>query len=305
MREVDLLKHVYASNRRLPSDLLLPPGDDMAAIRFGSGVLLVATDQVIAGVHVDLKRTPLELVGRKAIGRSVSDIAAMAGRPVASLVSVALPRDFGEDRATTLFDAMREAAEQMNCPLIGGDIAILPIDDDARLLSSVTVLADAVDGQFVTRAGATVGDAIYVTGELGGSLEDDGLGHHLTFTPRVREARTLSDALGTDLHAMIDLSDGLGRDASHIAEQSEVAIELDANCIPCRQGVSINRAISDGEDYELCFAAAADAVIPELADVRVTRIGRVVAASPQAARVTLLHEDGTRTAAEKSGWEHT
>ncbi len=304
MREFDLLKYVYARNWRLPSDLLLPPGDDMAALRFGEGVLLIATDQVIDGVHVDLQRTPLELVGRKAIARSVSDIAAMAGRPVASLVSVALPRDFGEDRAKRLFDSMRNAAEQMSCPLIGGDIAIIPSDDATRLVSSVTVLAEAVHGKYITRSGAKSGDAVYVTGELGGSFDGDGLGHHLNFTPRVREALMLHESLGGDLHAMIDVSDGLGRDLSHIAEQSAVAIELEAARIPCRQGVSIKRALADGEDYELCFAASEDAVVPKLPDVPVTRIGRVVTSAHGAARVTLMCDDGKRIAVDTSGWEH-
>ena len=123
MREFELLKHVYAANAKLARQVRIGPGDDMAMVDLEGERLLVAVDQIVAGCHVNLDNTPLELVGRKAITRSLSDIAAMAAKPVASLVAVTLPPDFGSERATTLFDAMRKTAADYDCPLIGGDIA--------------------------------------------------------------------------------------------------------------------------------------------------------------------------------------
>ena len=274
MREFELLEHVYAANVDLARHVRIGPGDDMAMVDLDGGRLLAAVDQIVAGCHVNLDTTPLELVGRKAITRSLSDIAAMAAQPVASLVAVTLPPDFGSKRATTLFDAMRKTAADYDCPLIGGDIAIHD-ENSHPLTCSVTVLAIPSGEQVIIRAGAKVGDGVYVTGRLGGSLLPDGTGHHLTFEPRIKQAIELYRKLGSDLHAMIDISDGLGRDASHIAEASGVRIEIDARLIPCRQGLDWKQAASEGEDYELCFTSCGD--VPEsIMELKVTRIGEVV-----------------------------
>jgi len=316
MREFDLLQHVYEASRPLARRVTIPPGDDMAMVRLGgaeSPGVLAAVDQLVAGRHVVLETTPLELVGRKAITRCLSDIAAMAVKPVASLVAATLPPGFGEKRANGLFDAMRDTAARYDCPLIGGDIAFHS-SDDHPLVCSVTALAEPIDDEHppVTRAGARPGDAIYVTGVLGGSVAPDGGGRHLTFEPRMREAIALSLRLGRNLHAMIDLSDGLGRDAGHIASMSGVRIEIDAARIPCNKGVDWRRAARDGEDYELCFAAAGD--VPDTIEgVAVTRIGRVVAESvqdqtenktdPSVRRVTFI-DGASRISGGEMGWQH-
>src|SRR5690606_22520794 len=125
-------------------------------------------------------------------------------------------------------------------------------DPSHPLVCSVTVLAEPALGREVARrSGAKVGDVIYVTGSLGGSLEPGGGGRHLTFTPRIAEALLLAEQLGGRLHAMIDISDGLGRDAAHMAEQSGVRLLLHADRIPLNEGADWRRAVSDGEDYEL------------------------------------------------------
>jgi len=194
---------------------------------------------------------------------------------------VALPPDFGSDRALALFDAMRITAEGLGCPLVGGDITVLGRAGDP-LNCSVTVLAEPPAGGPVRRSGALAGDTIYVTGELGGSGDEAaGPGRHLTFEPRIAEARQLREALGRDLHAMIDISDGLGRDAAHIARDSGVRIEIDAARIPCRGTLDWRRAASDGEDYELLFAASS-APPSRLGAVPVTEIGRVIDAPENA-----------------------
>src|SRR5690349_14962557 len=99
MRELELLSHIYARNASLPGHVIVPPGDDMAVVRIGGQAVLITTDQSADGVHFDLRLTPLELAGRKAITRKLSDVAAMAALPVAAEVAACLPRDFGEQRA--------------------------------------------------------------------------------------------------------------------------------------------------------------------------------------------------------------
>lgn len=301
MREFDLLQHVYDQNASLGAAVEIPPGDDMAMVKIGEQRVLAAVDQLVGGRHVDMDHTPLHLVGRKAVARCLSDVAAMAARPVASLVAVTLPPDFGEEPANRLFDAMRETAEAYRCPLIGGDIAFH--DDPAHpLVCSVTVLAVPAGCAPIRRGSAKPGDRVYVTGTLGGSFEANGGGRHLTFEPRIDEAIQLAEQLGDRLHAMIDLSDGLGRDAGHIAEQSNVRIVIDADRIPSAEGLNWQRAIGNGEDYELCFAASGE-VPMRLGSLTVTEVGRVEA--PADGKAMLVVRDGARQHEGSTyGWEH-
>jgi thiamine-monophosphate kinase len=282
MRESELLQHVYAMAGAATSDVPIPPGDDMAMVRFHDRALLASVDQVVDGRHVDLERVPLELVGRKAITRSLSDVAAMAAKPVALMAAVTLPPDFGHERATTLFDAMRETAP---------------------LVCTVAVLAEPGPGGPVTRAGARTGDVIAVTGALGGSLGPDGLGRHLTFEPRLVEAARLAETLGPRLHAMIDISDGLGRDASHLAEQSGGQIEIDAHRVPCAEGTDWRRAMGDGEDYELCFAAEGE-VPAQVGGLPITVVGRVVPRPGPEEPLVVVKEGDRRLDGSALGWEH-
>ncbi|MDY7110654.1 MAG: thiamine-phosphate kinase [Planctomycetota bacterium] len=303
MREFELLRYIYDANAALAGEIAIPPGDDMAMIRLAGRDLLAAVDQVIDGRHVRLETTPLALAGRKAVTRSLSDIAAMAVRPVGALAAVVLPPDFGAERAEALFDAIRATAADYDCPLVGGDIAFHG-DASHPLTCSVTVFAEPVNGRAITRAGAEVDDVVYVTGALGGSVLEDGGGKHLTFEPRIAEAIQLAAALGPNLHAMIDLSDGLGRDASHIAEASNVQIVIDAAQIPCSAGVDWRVAAEGGEDYELLFAAAGDVPASLTGGLPVTAIGRV---SPRRGEgepaVVIRHGDETITA-DELGWQH-
>jgi thiamine-monophosphate kinase len=241
MREFALLQHIYQANPRLALRVVLPPGDDFGGVRASRDVILAGVDQLVDGRHFRLRTTPISLIGRKAVTRCLSDAAAMACRPIATLVAATLPPTFGERRANGLFDAMRKTCEEHDSPLIGGDIAF---HDRAShpLVISTTVLAEPIGRRAITRGGARQGDGVYVTGLLGGSLLRNGLGRHLTFEPRIREAAAILKHCGErNLHAMIDISDGLGRDASHIAEMSSrraIQIVLDAaraatGAMPC------------------------------------------------------------------------
>jgi len=305
MREFELLKHIYDANRRLSGRVVIPPGDDLGGVHLGGrrGVILAGVDQLVDGRHFRLRNTPIELIGRKAITRCLSDVAAMAALPDATLVAATLPPDFGEERANALFDAMLATCEQYDSPLIGGDIAF-HARPDYPLVISTTVLASAVGRRAVTRSGAQIGDSVFVTGPLGGSLQPDGLGRHLTFEPRIQLARDMHGAVGDDrLHAMIDISDGLGRDASHIAEMSDVQIILDAGSIPCHPNRTWKQALGDGEDYELLFCAPRD--IPMcIARTDIFRIGEVVKHPARDAPRVLVRQGQNLWPADQLGWEH-
>ncbi len=298
MKEFRLLSRVYEHNAALDARVIIPPGDDMAALRFEGSELLAAVDQIVEGRHFTLESTSLSLIGRKAVTRNLSDIAAMAARPLASLAAVVLPRRWSESQALELFEAMRVTAAKYDCPLIGGDVTIA----DAPLMCSVTVLARPGPRGAVRRRGARVGDAVYVSGSLGGSVESGGGGRHLTFEPRLQLALALAERC--DLHAMIDISDGLGRDAGHIAEMSRVQIVIDAQRVPCSPDCDWRRALSDGEDYELCFTTAAGEKVPgELCGAPLTRIG-IVREQRGDGPCVIVRDGGREIDASQFGWEH-
>ena len=304
MREFALLEHIFAANRRLPNTVVIPPGDDMGGVRVGRETILAGVDQLVDGRHFRLRTTPIELIGRKAITRCLSDAAAMASWPIATLVAAVLPPDFGEERANALFDAMRTTCEQYESPLIGGDIALHALAD-RPLTISTTVLAVPSGRKAVMRGGAQAGDAVFVTGPLGGSLQPDGLGRHLTFEPRIRLANAIRETLGDDgLHAMIDISDGLGRDASHVAEMSGVQVVLDAAAIPCNPNCTWKHALRDGEDYELLYCAPSDSPT-HIMNKDMIRIGEVIARKGTDEPLVIVKQGQNRLTADDLGWEHS
>jgi thiamine-monophosphate kinase len=312
VRELDLLSRIYDRSRDLSGafpQVLVGPGDDCAVVAAGESQLLLKVDQLIEGRHF-VRGTPLDLIARKAIARAVSDIAAMAGTPTAALAAATLPRNFPQESANQLFDAASRWARHFGCPLVGGDIASFPGADAPISLSITIVGTPHLARAPVLRSTAREGDAIYVTGAVGGSFDRaTGAGRHLTFEPRLAEARWLGDTLGPGLHAMMDISDGLGIDAGRLGAASNLAIELDGAAIPLAERDvtstdAILRAVGDGEDYELLFTAPAAAHIPTACPstgTPISRIGRCKAGPPAC---TLLLPDGTRTDISARGWQH-
>jgi len=295
-------------------------------LRSASGdQLLITVDQLVEGRHF-APGTAIDRIARKIIARSVSDIAAMGGSPSWALATAALPDDY--EPADRRFDAMARWATHFGCPLGGGDIASLGaaaggVTIDGRpasrppLMLTCTVAGTPHPGRGpVLRSGAAAGDQVWVTGRLGGSLES---GRHLGFEPRVREGLWLAEHLGPRLHAMIDLSDGLGRDAGRVAEALEVRIVLEGARRPLQPNVhSWEAALGDGEDYELCFVAAADAEIPAecpTSGTMFTCVGRAEAlvggtgegsaggAGP-GGWCLLEDEEGRMRDVSKLGWDH-
>jgi len=294
MRESVLLSQIAEAARGgFPGrpDVLVGPGDDCAVVRTPGGEdLLLTVDQCVEGAHFRPDR-PLRDIARSAMGRAVSDIASMGGRPRWALASATLGGAFDQERASELFDEMAACALRWGCPLIGGDIAI---HEGATVLSVTVIGAPHPERGPVLRSGARAGDVVCVTGPLGGAAAS---GWTRIPAPRVETGVRLCDALGADLHAMIDISDGLGRDAARIAERSGVLIELDAAAIPLAPGVEgWGAAVSGGEDYELCFTCPA----PPPADLGCTVVGAV----KSGAGCKVVNPDGETLDASDLGWDH-
>jgi len=250
-------------------------GDDAAELAVGDGQrLLLTTDMVVAGVHFAEDTGP-ELIGRKAIARGLSDIAAMAGRPLCTVAAVNLG-DIGDDSfARRLMEALWREAAALSAPLVGGDIAW------GGQTLTVTVTAVGLPGPrgAVARSGAKAGDLVCVSGALGGSI----LGRHLRFTPRVREALQLVET--ARIHAMIDVSDGLSTDLLHIAEASGVAVRIEADKIPVSPD-----AVQDARRLAQCGVGG----VPVTVIGTVTRQGESVIVEPT----------GECRKLQAGGWEH-
>jgi thiamine-monophosphate kinase len=303
VRERAIVRRIVAANPALAgargAEVLLPPGDDMALVALGGRRALVAADQVVEGRHW-AAGTPMSLVARKAVARNVSDVAAMAGIPSCTVATVALPPDLPEREIAELCDGLLRAGLEFGCPVVGGDTAA-HAGRGAPMVLSVTILAEpGPTGRVVTRAGARAGDLLCVTGALGAARGFGMDGHHLRFVPRVAEALALVDALGDRLHAMIDLSDGLGSDAAHLADAAGLSVEIDGAAVPRAAGATLHEAVTLGEDYELAFAAAGP-VPPHACGTAVSVVGRF--ADGPAGRVLLRDGDSVRDVTGL-GFEH-
>ena len=281
-----------------PPDVLVGPGHDAAVLKLRGGAVVAAKDVLVEGVHFTLPACTPALAARKAVAVNLSDLAACGAQPVGFLVGGVLPRP--ADRA--LFDALMrgfaDAAREFGVPCLGGDtnVALGP------LVLSVTVLGTPGPQGLVNRSGARPGQVLSVTGPLGGSLR----GRHLTFRPRLREARALIGA-GVP-SAMLDISDGLSRDLPRLCRMSDVGARVESHAVPVHPDASgrepLEEALHDGEDFELLLAH--DALIaPQeqalaAAGVTLHAVGRVVEASEGIQLVT----DGRSEPLLPRGYDH-
>jgi thiamine-monophosphate kinase len=217
-------------------------GDDCAVLAYDkTSYQLFTCDMILEGVDFTLKDKP-RLIGRKALAVQMSDIAACAGLPRHCLVSMGVSSKISLKFLDEVLEGMLEIAKEYKINIVGGDLS-----RSGKLLVDVSMLGVVEKDRLLLRGGSKPGDMIFVTGPLGGSIR----GKHLSFTPRVSEARYLSKNFR--LHSMIDISDGLVQDLGHILRQSGAGALLYEELIPVNRGSNLNEALSMGEDFELLF----------------------------------------------------
>lgn len=285
-------------------------GDDCAVLDLGDPDhhTLFKTDAVVEGIHFTRDTEP-ERVGHKALARCLSDVAAMGGQPVAAVITLALPRNPDPFWCEHLYRGLGRTAARYQVAIVGGETTTNP----DRILVSVALIGRVPRGAAVLRSGARVGDALFVSGELGGSMA----GRHLDFEPRLAEAQWLTG--NCNVHAMIDLSDGLAGDLRQLLTASgQLGADVHAPAIPVsaaarerarvgdRARPALLAALSDGEDFELLFSVAPGDAVKVLdgwnvrfPDVRLSCIGRV-RAGPD---IVLRDRDGVKPM-PRGGYEH-
>jgi len=290
-------------------------GDDCAVLAPPAGhELLVTTDLCLEGVHFRRDWHPADSVGHRCLARGLSDIAAMAGEPLACFLSLGLPKDIPQKWVDGFLAGFTKLAKRFRVSLAGGDTG----ESRSGIVADVMVVGAAPKGKSVRRSGAKAGDFIYVTGVLGGSaatLERLRAGKmavrqpagrrrydpHFYPEPRIGVARKLR-ALKIP-SSMIDLSDGLSTDLSHICEESGIGAEIEVAQIPVATGATLRQALHGGEDYELLFTASERKRVPlSVAGVAVRHIGRLTRDGSQ--MMWLRTPDGERMLMPVGGWEH-
>jgi thiamine-monophosphate kinase len=223
------------------------PGDDCAVVENpGRGNFLVLkTDCVVAGVHFLPMANALD-VGWKAMMRPLSDFAATSAVPQFALITLIAPEQTKIEWVERLYRGLRRAAKRFKVSIVGGEMSSTP----GPVVISVSVAGFVERDRCVSRRGGKVGDDLFVTGRLGGAMKQK----HLKFVPRIAESRWLTENFS--IHAMMDLSDGLGADLPRLARASRVGFTVETENLPLARGTEIDDAISGGEDYELLFAVS-------------------------------------------------
>ncbi len=284
-------------------------GDDAAVLNPSHSAIVVTTDMLTDGVDFQLDRVDPRLIGHKALGVNLSDLAAMAAEPMTVFVSLVLPRETTGccsplELAKEIYRGMLPLAKSYGVSIAGGDTNSW----EGSLVISITALGKISPRGALTRAGAKTGDQLLVTGNLGGSI----LGRHLQVQPRIREALLLHQQY--DIHAAIDISDGLALDAHRLAEASECGVELVLENVPISADAhrlsevsgksALDHALGDGEDFELLLAVppneAERLLATEPLAVPLTRIGEFV----HSRGLWKVESNGTRTVLTPTGYQH-
>ena len=294
--------------QRLPPHplLRLAPGDDAAVLRMAHlDECVITVDLLTDQVDFELAEIDPRRAGRKALAANLSDLAAMASKPLAGVIALALPSDNARELAIALYEGLLPLAEQYELAIAGGDTNTW----NGPLAIGITLLGEVTGRGPLCRDGARPGDRILVTGAFGGSI----LGKHLDFEPRVREALELHSRY--TLHAGADVSDGLSCDLAHILEASGCGAVLHADAVPIAAdarrladqfgdgSTPLEHALGDGEDFELVLA-----VPPEEAQRMLTQQPLSIALSDIGEFVAepglWIQDDRGRRPLTPRGWEH-
>jgi thiamine-monophosphate kinase len=270
--EDKLLAQVFSRLNR-NSRVVIGAGDDCAAVKFrgAKGWLLLKTDCVVEKVHFTSATSP-RAVGWKAMMRTLSDFAAMSGIPEFALITLAIAGKKKASWVAELYRGLNRAAARFDVAIVGGETSATA----GPTVIVVNVAGFVERDRCTLRRGGKANDDLFVTGELGGSIR----GRHLHFVPRIEQARWLT--ANFNVHAMIDLSDGLGADLPRLARASKLGFVIDQSALPVCRGCTVKQAISDGEDYELLFAISPrerkrlqTRWQQKFRELRLTRIGRL------------------------------
>jgi thiamine-monophosphate kinase len=310
--ERQLIASVRRAAKLRSSALVKGIGDDCAVLRIPRGhEAIVTTDFSLEGVHFRREWHPAESVGHRCLTRGLSDIAAIGGEPLAAFLSLALPNDLDQSWADEFLKGLLALARRHKLPLAGGDIAQSP----AGVLADITVLGSVPKGRAVLRSTARPGDLVYVTGALGASaaviealyaglqLDRSKLDAHFYPQPQLAVGRYLREnRIAT---AMIDVSDGLSTDLTHICDESRVGAVINENAIPLAAlttpRVNLRHALHGGDDYQLLFTARPKASVPKrIAGVVITQIGEITLRR----KLLIRGADESSRELKSEGWQH-
>lgn len=277
---------------RLDASVIKGSGDDCAVIAFNKDkYMLLTCDMIVEGVDFYRDEKPY-LIGRKALAVSISDIAACAGKPKYALVSMGLPKRISAESVEKIVKGMLDLARKFKINIVGGDISKAD-----KLVIDTSLFGFVKKRNLVLRSGAKVGDIIFVTGSLGGSIR----GRHLRFMPRIKEAEVLSENF--KINSMIDISDGLAADLDHILKSSKVGALISERMIPIsKDAASLKDALYAGEDFELLFTVSKKVAGRLIASriVNCKPIGKIVAGSG----LVLIDRNNLKKKIRPKGFKH-
>jgi thiamine-monophosphate kinase len=286
-------------------------GDDTAVLQLKPRhEFLVTTDLCVEGFHFRREWHPAVCVGHRCLARGLSDIAAMGGEPTACFLSLGLPEDLDQKWVSQFVKGLTSLARRFGVELAGGDTSGAP-----AITADIVVTGQVPKAKAVLRSGAKPGDRIFVTGELGESaatlqrffasekVQPSKKSRHFYPEPRVAVGQWLRRrGLATGI---IDLSDGLSVDLSHICDESRVGAVIQADRVPIARQASLELALHGGEDYELLFTAKAGSNVPKMIEgVRVTEIGTIHRRSDYRLQMQILGHNGALRPLKPLGWEH-
>ena len=311
MGEFDFIEAIKTSFSNIGNRTIEGIGDDCAIIPISQEQSLVITaDMLIEDVHFLRQSCSPEELGYKSLAVNLSDVASMGIRPTATLLSISLPEECTGEWAQRFMEGYRKLSEQYGVALIGGDTTA----SKSGIAINVTAIGQGANCNIKRRRAAQAGDIIAVSGQLGisaqglhdilsGNNTSDAAITHKRPTPRINEGAWLG--AHSEVHAMMDLSDGLASDLRHILRASEVAAEIEVTHIPAPYG--IENAVCGGEDYELLMTISADhfdSIRKEFINnfaTPLTAVGRIVRA--KTGSITWL-DDGTIITPSWRGFTH-